>query len=340
MTHEGKRQKAKGMTLNPELHSFDIYHVGVSGGKDSTALLLWARFESGIDLDKLDVSFCDTGNEDALTYAYLDLLRSIIAPVPINVIHPELDFYELAHHKGRFPAAKSRFCTVELKIVPTREHVMGLMRQGNNVLVMNGVRRAEGKAGNTRADAAAWEYDALGWGTWIHRPIVDWSIDLVWEVHQFYIPMTKVVQLIQNDPNLSDDNKALISAKLVERTIPCNPLYAMGASRVGCYPCVMARKGEMRSMAKYRPERLDFIEREELTGFTHASQGISTFFRRAMVPEHLRSQAVTRKAGDVVMVPTIRDVADWAQTARGGKQYDMDFDDPPASACDIGGMCE
>ncbi len=323
-----------------DIESFDMYHVGISGGKDSTALLLWARFESGLPLDKLDISFCDTGNEDALTYAYLDLLCAVIAPVPINVIHPDLDFYELAHKKGRFPASKSRFCTVELKIVPTRAHVAELIRQGKSVLVTNGVRRAEGKANNDRGTAADWELDALGWGTWIHRPIVDWTIEQVWQIHRRYIAMSAVLQLVQDDMSLSDEHKAEITARMIARGVPSNPLYAMGAGRVGCYPCFMARKGEMRSMAKYRPERIDFIEHEELTGFLHTSQGISTFFRRNAVPEHLRSRPVTRKAGDVVMVPTIRDIAEWAQTARGGKQYDMDFEDMPASACDIGGMCE
>ena len=114
----------------------------------------------------------------------------------------------------------------------------------------------------------------------------------------------------------------------------------MGALRVGCFPCINSRKAEIRAMDKYRPERIDEIEYKELHGFTHTAQGISTFFRRNAVPIHLRSREVTTKAGEVVTVPTIRDVADWSKTSRGGKQYDMDFDMPPASACDIGGMCE
>lgn len=38
------------------------YHVGISGGKDSGALLLWMVHESGIPADQIIATFCDTGN--------------------------------------------------------------------------------------------------------------------------------------------------------------------------------------------------------------------------------------------------------------------------------------
>lgn len=326
------------MTEHPDIATFDIYHAGVSGGKDSTALALWLRFESGLPLEKIDISFCDTNNEDPLTYAFLDLLRTIIAPVPIRVLSPERDFWELAAWKGRFPSTKARFCTQHLKIIPTRAEVQRLLQESSRVLVINGVRRSEGHTGNNRAAALEWEHDLEGWGTWIHRPIVEWTIEQVWAIHKRHIPLDDVIALVWADPTMAEETKFHLTTKMAERGIPDNPLYTMGASRVGCFPCINSRKAEIRAMDKYRPERIEFIEHEELS-FTDTRQGISTFFRRNTTPPRWRSRKVVTVAGEVVTVPTIRDVVEWSKTSRGGKQYEMDFD-LPASACDIGGMCE
>lgn len=51
-----------------------INHIGISGGKDSTALLLWAVHESGYDPNSLDVTFCNTHNEHQITYDYVRML--------------------------------------------------------------------------------------------------------------------------------------------------------------------------------------------------------------------------------------------------------------------------
>ena len=98
---------------------FDFYHMGVSGGKDSTATLLWLIYESGWPTDRIRVTFCDTDNEDTLTYNYLAMLSERV--YPIQTIQYELGFYELARKKKRFPGAKSRFCTVNLKVIPSMQ---------------------------------------------------------------------------------------------------------------------------------------------------------------------------------------------------------------------------
>lgn len=53
--------------------------ASVSGGKDSTALMLALR-ESGIEFRAV---FADTGWEAPETYAYLDLLRERIGPIDV-----------------------------------------------------------------------------------------------------------------------------------------------------------------------------------------------------------------------------------------------------------------
>lgn len=324
------------MQSHPDITSFERVHCGISGGKDSTALLLWLVNESGLPYDRLDVTFCDTGNEDPFTYAFIELLQREV--FPIDTIRPQRDFWELARHKKRFPSTKARFCTQFLKVIPTRAHVRSLL-EAHSVLVLNGVRRSEGHNSNNRARAEEWEYAWEDWGTWVHRPIVDKSIEWVWEMHKKYLKLDDVLRIVYGDPTMSDERKAELVDKMIARGIPDNPLYTMGASRVGCFPCVMSRKGEVRSMNFWRPERIDYIEAKELEVGEANSSGISTFFPRGYIPLRLNSKTVTIKDKDYT-VPTIRDVVDWSKTARGGKQYDMELDDAPASTCDIGGLCE
>ena len=70
---------------------YDIYHLGVSGGKDSTAVLLWLIYESGWPLSRVLVTFCDTDNEDILTYNYLAMLTERV--FPIQVVDPQTPRY-------------------------------------------------------------------------------------------------------------------------------------------------------------------------------------------------------------------------------------------------------
>ena len=82
------------MDLEFDPLDYDIYHLGVSGGKDSTAAMLWLVYESGWPTSRMIVTFCDTDNEDSLTYNYLALLSERV--FPIETVYPELGFYELA----------------------------------------------------------------------------------------------------------------------------------------------------------------------------------------------------------------------------------------------------
>jgi 3'-phosphoadenosine 5'-phosphosulfate sulfotransferase (PAPS reductase)/FAD synthetase len=323
----------------PNLADFDIYHVGISGGKDSTDLALWAWYESGLPREKIKMAFCDTGNEDALTYAFLDMLREHF---PIETIRPERDFYELAKHKKRCPSRMAQFCTQHLKVIPTREHVLALQRQGLEVVRFNGVRQAEGHSSNDRGRAEAWEWHD-GDLHWIHRPILHHTIDQVWDMHRRYLSIDRVCQVVADDPTMDPDRKLQVIERLRLEGIPRNPLYVMGASRVGCYPCINSRKGELRALAKFRPERIEFLEDKEHWVGEGSRVGYSSFFARTKIPLHLRSVEITTIKGEAMQVASIRDVVDWAQTAHGGRQYDMQFEDddlPRASACDIGGLCE
>lgn len=280
-----------------------IHHLGVSGGKDSTALLLWARYESGLPLESFDASFCDIGNDTPETVGYVAMLAEKI--MPIRTLKPPMDFYELAKHKGRFPSARARFCTTELKIKPTMAHVKSLQDEGHDVVLMSGVRAGESPARALLPEHGYNDmYDCDEW-----RPLLHWSIDDVWAIHARY-------------------------------GIPRNPLYDMGAERVGCLPCVMSRKKEFANIARRFPERIDRIREMEHDGLDRRG-GLMTFASPNHVPMRYRSEKWTHpKTGAEIQLTMIDDVVRWAQDEYSVEQMDLDLFDVPASCADRWGMCE
>jgi 3'-phosphoadenosine 5'-phosphosulfate sulfotransferase (PAPS reductase)/FAD synthetase len=287
-----------------------VNHFGVSGGKDSTALLLWAVYESNYSPDSLNVTFCDTGNEHQYTYDHIRMLSERVHP--IEVIKPPLDFYQLAYKKKRFPSPTRRFCTIKLKLEPTKIHVQSLFEQGDDVLMHSGVRADESNERGLLPDR--------GWDSFfdceVYRPLLRFDIEWVWAMHRKY-------------------------------GIPRNKLYDLGAKRVGCLPCIMSRKSEIRMVARRFPERIAMIREAEESVPSNA--GVATFFSRKTTPLIHRTRLVDCKDGRKVLVPTIDDVVAWSRTKdrkRNNLQYMIDWDEDSELSVDIGlcpssyGSCE
>lgn len=204
-----------------------VNHFGLSGGKDSTALAIWAKKESGYPRESMDFSFCDTGNESPKTYEYIDYLEQALE-IGITVIRPGLDFWELAARKKRFPISRARFCTYFLKIKPTLDYINATFRAGHTMTLHSGVRAAES---NALAKMLEREFD----GTFlceVVRPLLALKISDIWQMHERY-------------------------------GIKPNPLYALGMRRVGCFQCVMSRKDEIAKIATLFPDSIAKIREKE-----------------------------------------------------------------------------
>lgn len=280
-----------------------LNHIGVSGGKDSTALLLWAVHESGYPRETIRASFADTGNELEVTYDYVRMLAARVHP--IVWLKPERDFYELARHKKRFPSSHARFCTTELKMEPSRRYIYALLDQGYDMLLHTGVRAAESV---TRAALQERDFDSW-YGLPVFRPLPSWTLEDVWAIHERY-------------------------------GVPRNPLYALGMQRVGCAPCIMSRKSEIRRMAQLFPDRFERIRMEERRA-AEAGRGM-TFFAPDKIPACQRSCEVETKDGRLVQLAMIEDVVRWAQTSHGGAQYELalEDEDETMTCAQESGLCE
>lgn len=306
------------MSLNEYPPSgYDIYHLGASGGKDSVAAMLWLIYMSDIPYNRIVISMCDTGNEDNFTYAFINMLNERI--FPITIIKPKRDFWELAKWKKRFPSRCARFCSQHLKVIPSINYLQSLPSQ--NILNMTGLRKEEGRASNNRGSIPQYEPEGiLGYAT--YHPVLYWSIDEVWSIHKQYLKKAWVNTIVMRDPDMHPKHKAFLLGRMGD--IPRNPLYDMGSTRVGCYPCITSSKLELRSLVRYRPERIDLIAKEEKK--FDGINGISTFFARNAVPERFRTKEIVTQNGETMKVATIKDVARWSQTVM--YKPDQIADDP------------
>lgn len=104
------------------VHEKRTRHIlGLSGGKDSSALAVYMRLrEPQIEMEYV---FCDTGKELAETYEYLAKLEAFLGR-PIVRLNSERTFdHWLQVYNGYLPSSRMRWCTRQLKLKPFEEHV-------------------------------------------------------------------------------------------------------------------------------------------------------------------------------------------------------------------------
>lgn len=257
--------------------------------------------EQGIEFQPV---FIDTGWEHPSTYEYLrgDLEREI---GPIQWIRGPRSFKELVIHKGMFPSRTRRFCTQRLKVFPMQEHIAALVeRTDDDVVNAVGIRAAES---TPRSKLNEWEWcDGFDCETW--RPILGWSEQDVIDIH-------------------------------TRHALAPNPLYLLGARRVGCWPCIYASKAEIRLMAEIDPQRIVEIrelEAEVVDGARRRAEARGESLERPPAFFQLRQAKDHGKNG---FVPIDR-VVEWSRTSRGGRQMSMWAAEPPDAGCMRWGLCE
>lgn len=313
--------------------------VSVSGGKDSTALLLLALERQ---TENLQAVFADTGHEHPQTYEYIAYLNEKVHPIrtvradftqdiesrrqmmqrvidgthvnrgryewtpeiaqrALSVLHPTGNpFLDMCLVHGRFPSTKVRFCTNELKRDPLITQVqMPLIEQGLTVWSWQGVRADESPA---RANLP--ELEEVGGGLWNYRPILAWTVEDVFQMHD-------------------------------KHGIRPNPLYKQGMGRVGCMPCINSRKDELLEISRRFPEELERVAQWERLVSMASKTSSATFFPA--------NRLGAKTAADVdIEEHGIQGTVLWAKTSRGGTQLDilrvMETTGPVCTS--VYGLCE
>jgi 3'-phosphoadenosine 5'-phosphosulfate sulfotransferase (PAPS reductase)/FAD synthetase len=227
--------------------------VSLSGGKDSAAAALLLE-RNGVPFNCI---FLDTGWEHPAVYSYID---DVLEPRFGRIERLKSAAYpggmsDLVRKKGAFAKRMLRFCTEELKWRPLKAYFDSWDDEPPVNVV--GIRRGESRA---RSQMQRWEFDkALDVLVW--RPLVDHLFEDVIAMHH-------------------------------EAGLRPNPLYLDGASRVGCFPCIFARKREVATVARLWPQRIDEIRALEAE--------LTDAYRRRVGANDSARAALTAKAEDRV----------------------------------------
>ena len=303
--------------------------VSVSGGKDSTALLLLAIERK---TENLQAVFADTGHEHSQTYEYVQYLNDKVFPIrtvkadfsvdiarkrefvstkwreqgieeekvlrAIEILQPTGNpFLDLCIWKGRFPSTKARFCSEELKRNPIIEQVqMPLLERGDTIWSWQGVRADESLA---RRDLP--ELDCVGGELWNYRPILNWTAQDCFDMHK-------------------------------KHGIKHNPLYEQGMGRVGCMPCIHTRKDELLEIGRRFPEEIARVAEWEKIVQQASKTGTATLLNSGI-------KGLSNK--DAEKASNIYAMIEWSKTSKGRYQYDFlrtSNDGPVCSS--IYGLCE
>lgn len=93
--------------------------LGLSGGKDSTALAIYLRDR----VPEMEYLFCDTGKELPETIAYLDKVEAYLGK-PVTRLNANRDFdHWMKVFDGFLPSPQTRWCTKLLKLKPFEDYI-------------------------------------------------------------------------------------------------------------------------------------------------------------------------------------------------------------------------
>lgn len=186
-----------------------------------------------------------------------------------------------------------------MKVYPIFNYLNNLEDDFVNVV---GIRREESQM---RSQYPMWEW-SKGLDGEVWRPLLHWAEQDVIEIHQ-------------------------------RHNVRPNNLYLQGMSRVGCWPCIYARKSEIAKLASWAPERVAIIrDLEEVV------QGLATkrYTKRGETFESLGHKPPTffsrslPKSKKTSMTP-IDDVVEWATDDTA-----LDVDPDSQEGCMRWGFCD
>jgi 3'-phosphoadenosine 5'-phosphosulfate sulfotransferase (PAPS reductase)/FAD synthetase len=264
--------------------------IAYSGGKDSQASLLWAVKEYGAK--NIEALFCDTGWEHPVTYKHIEETTMALGVKLVTIRSSKYDgFVDMAQKKGRFPSTKARFCTDKLKSEPMNDYVLS---HKEHLLILQGIRAGESFARSKMANQCTyWKFyfepykidkdDKPVTFTYRKKDVIAWCKEFNADILR---------------PVFTWTAQQVIDYIVANGQQP-NPLYSKGFSRVGCFPCIMARHQDIRSMIEYFPEMVDRLAEAERS-FTSNNGRPSSFFVPNYIPKKNTTNGHYPSVADVV----------------------------------------
>lgn len=289
--------------------------VSFSGGKDSQATLIYAVNKYGND--RVEAVFCDTGWEHPLTYEHVHKVCEQLS-VKLNILRNEEvgNFQNLVMRLKGFPYSRRRNCTVELKIKPMTDWVLS---QDNNFIIYQGIRASESQARAKMATECSFfaEYFADTKKTLYRtKDVKEWC-------------KTHDASLFR--PIFTWNAQQVIDYILDNGQRP-NPLYERGASRVGCFPCIMSSFNDIKVLVADEDMKMRLLNPEREVNELPDKRKPTGFFPETKIPARF-----CRTWGNGF--PTAQEVLDYV--TRDDAQLDM-FEPEGGYSCMslYHGLCE
>lgn len=303
--------------------------VNVSGGKDSTAVYLLA-IESGRPFRAV---FADTGNEHEAVYEFIDRLPDRTGGPKVETVRADFT-RQLATHRAyileRWPGegiadeivqqaaalntptgnpyldlciTKGRFPSRMAQFCTGELKEIPITEQVVLPMLKDGplLQWLGIRADESPRRAKQPRFNRHDSGSYLWRPILRWSVEDVWRQHR-------------------------------RHNLQRNPLYDQGMGRVGCMPCINCRKSELRQIASHFPEHIARFAQWEAIVAAASKRRSATYFAAFTDPTD---------ADRLGTYSGIRTLVEWAQTARGGRQFAMFFDEQAGGGCNSDlALCE
>ena len=265
--------------------------VSFSGGKDSQACLIQAVNQYGSA--KIEAVFCDTGWEHPDTYQHINDVCSLLNVKLVTVRSKKYNgFVDMAIKRLRFPSTTRRFCTSELKIMPMIDYILSLTEP---CLIVQGIRAKES------SERAKLPYECNYFGEYFERITVIRKGKEVQKWKQDYrrkdiIQWCKLYDASVLRPIFQWGAQEVIDYILDANQKP-NPLYSRGFSRVGCYPCIMCRKQEVKLISQEEFGRTRLIEAEQR--MKNETPKGSSFFPPGYIPHRFCKNRIYPRVQEV-----------------------------------------
>ncbi|MCL2651551.1 MAG: phosphoadenosine phosphosulfate reductase family protein [Candidatus Azobacteroides sp.] len=303
--------------------------VTFSGGKDSLAALLWIRNNFTKNFTTV---FCDTGWENPITYLYINELAE---KLNLNLVTLKSKKYEgmidLVKKKTRFPSSQRRFCTSELKSIPTIDYLLDVVQ--DDFMIIQGIRSEESASRSKMAAQCNYfkyyidpiEINSTLLPKLLAKLKLEKKVEKKKKIEKKIEKIKQRLVLGKEDPKyytyrrreilkfskthatdvwrpVFDWTAQQVIDYILESGLEPNPLYRMGFKRVGCFPCIMSKNAEIYQIVERFPKRIAEISQYE-------KECKSSFFGPDSIPKK-------QYKGDY---PLITDVAKYvrAEYARG-----------------------
>ncbi len=240
------------------------YIATFSGGKDSLDTVIWCM--NNLQPHEWDIVFCDTDWEDELTYQHIRDIESKIGKQIITLKHkpfPITDeqrkaivqifgsnniFAEMVVYKGRFPSTKARFCTEKLKSYPMIDHIISC---NCDVVVLQGIRNDESQSRRNLKENDDYfkfyfePYKTNKKGQKLYHSYRKKEVTAHCEKYAVDVLRPIIHKTAEQ-----------VFDSIYSNGFQPNPLYKLGLGRVGCFPCVMCQKNEIKQVAEINPLRI------------------------------------------------------------------------------------